>query len=126
MADITPTVNRRIDPDNGTSVKVTWNSLSVANNVGTPAQFVSHADRCVEVRGTFNNTTVVLEGSNGGTVYFTLKDPAGSAISFTANGLRQVVERPLFMRPNILNSNNDANVAVTMDLLALRSNPYTR
>ena len=127
MADIAPTVTRSIDPDNGTTVKVTWNALAGvggSNNVGVATKMLGFADRCVEVRGTFDGSIVVLEGSNGGTSYFTLTNPAGSALSFSAAGLKQVVERPQFVRPNV--SNNGNNAAIVVDLVMCRANPYTR
>jgi len=127
MADISPTVTRSIDPDNGTTVKVTWNALAGvggSNNVGVATKMLGFADRCVEVRGTFDGSIVVLEGSNGGTSYFTLTNPAGSALSFSAAGLKQVVERPQFVRPNV--SNNGNNAAIVVDLVMCRANPYTR
>jgi len=127
MADIAPTIIRSVDPDNGTTVKATWNALAGvggSNNVGVPVKFIGYADRCVEVRGTFDGATVVLEGSNGGTAYYTLTNPAGSALSFTAAGLKQVVERPQFVRPNV--SNNGNNAAIVVDLVMCRANPYTR
>jgi len=52
MADISPTVTHGIDPDNGTTVKVTWNDLAGlagSNNVGVATKMLGFADRCVEV-----------------------------------------------------------------------------
>lgn len=40
----------------------------------------------VQVTGTFGGATVVLQGSNDGINYFTLKDTAGNNISFTEAG----------------------------------------
>ena len=125
MADISPIVNRQIDPDNGTVIKATWNTLNNGNNVGVAIKMPQHIDRCIEVRGTFDGATVVLEGSNGGGNYYTLTNPAGAALSFTANGLKQVVEAPLFIRPNVL-ANVNTNTAIVADLIMRRSNPYTR
>jgi len=127
MADISPTVTHGIDPDNGTTVKVTWNDLAGlagSNNVGVATKMLGFADRCVEVRGTFDGSIVVIEGSNGGSAYYTLTNPAGSALSFTAAGLKQVVERPQFVRPNVTNNGN--NAAIVVDLVMCRANPYTR
>jgi hypothetical protein len=125
MADISPTINRQIDPDNGTVIKATWNGLNSGNNVGVPVKMPQHVDRCVEMRGTFDGATVVLEGSNGGTAYATLTNPAGTALSFTAAGIKQVVEAPLYIRPNVT-SNIGNNTAIVADLVMRRNNPYSK
>ena len=125
MADISPIINRQIDPDNGTVIKATWNTLNNGNNVGVAIKMPQHADRAIEFRGTFDGSTVVLEGSNGGSAYYTLTNPAGTALSFTAAGLKQIVEGPLFIRPNVI-SNVNTNTAIVADLIMRRNNPYTR
>jgi hypothetical protein len=125
MADVIPTVNRRVDPDNGAVIKVTWNGLNNNGNIGVPVQMALHSDRCIEVRGTFDGATVVLEGSNGGSGYYTLTNPAGSALTFTAAGLKQVVEGPQFVRPNVT-SNINNNTAIVADLILRRNSPLTR
>lgn len=125
MADISPTINRQIDPDNGSVIKSTWNDLVSGNNVGISVKMPQHVDRCVEIRGVFDGATVVLEGSNGGTAYATLTNPAGSALSFTAAGLKQVVESPLYIRPNVT-ANVGNNTVLVVDLIMRRANPFTR
>ena len=87
-------------------------------DAGTPIEFPLLSDRSVQVTGTFGSGgTVVLEGSNdGGTTWTTLKDPFGTALSFTAAGLSQVVEGALQMRPRITagDGTTDLNVILFM------------
>jgi hypothetical protein len=66
----------------------------------------SFSDRSVQITGTFNSGTVLIEGSNDGTNWVTLNDPLGNALSFTAAGLKQVSELTAYIRAR-------ASVAVT-------------
>lgn len=45
--------------------------------------------------------TVLIEGSNDGTNYVTLTDGAGSALSFTAAGLKAITEAVKWIRPRV-------------------------
>ncbi len=120
MADIAPTINRGIDPDDGSVIKVTWNDLATGNNVGVQVAFHQHADRCVEARGTFNGAIITIQGSNGGTVWHTLTKPDGNQVIFNnANGVAQIVESPLYVRPNVTTVAN--NMALTVDLVMRRA-----
>lgn len=121
MATITPTVSR-LDDDN--VVKILWEALDYIDatpgpetfDVGAPAEWLNHADRSVHVMGTFAGSTVVIEGSNDGTNYYTLNDPSGSPLSFTTAGLRQVQELTQYIRPRVSvgNESMDVDVALVM------------
>lgn len=118
MATVAPTFNLNMYVDDSVA-RATW-SLTTANNVGNSVAFVQHGERTVEVAGTFNGGTIVLEGSNGGQVFSNLHDPQGNVISFTANGIKQIVETPVATRPNIIANNSNNNIALTVDLLMRR------
>src|SRR5258705_10178014 len=91
MATIVPTFSKIRGPAGGIDALVTtWTPLAAAGDIGQPLQRTDLADRSVQVTGTFAVATIVLEGSNDGTNYFTLSNPAGAALSFTAAGLMQV------------------------------------
>ncbi len=78
----------------------TWTPLTETNADGRPCQFIGSGDRCFQATGTWGaGGTLVLQGSNDGTTWFTLKDAGGTAISFTSDGLRQVLENPVYIRP---------------------------
>lgn len=79
----------------------TWAALAADETGDAAALVAAYADRSIQVTGTFGGATVELQGSNDGTTYFTLKDPFGNDLSFTAAGLKQVLEVTLFTRPKI-------------------------
>ena len=128
MADITPNVAFRIgnDPgeDDGSLRTATWTNLNGANNTGVAIKFPQHSDRTVQVTGCFNAGTIVIEGSNDGSTYANLTDPSAGAASFTAAGIKQLVEAPLFVRPKVVANGAATDVAVTM--LLRRNSPLTR
>lgn len=73
------------------------------------------SDRSIMVTGTFGSGgTVVLEGSNDGLSWFTLNSPQGTALSFTAAGLKQVLEGALFVRPNVTAGDGTTAIKVSM------------
>lgn len=105
--------------DDGTQI-VTWSGLLNGDD-GAPVELPSHNDRSIQVVGTFGvGGTAILEGSNDGTNYFNLSTPASVAISFTAPGLRGVLELPRYVRPRV--TAGDGTTALVSTLL-LRRNP---
>ena len=99
----------------GKSSIVTWSPLATGDT-GEPLQGVGLSDRSVQFTGTFGGATVVLEGSNDGNNWVTLTDPAGVALSFTAAGLKQILQITRYMRPNV---SDGAGVAIICNLLAV-------
>ena len=79
---------------------ITWTNV-LKTDTTSPFQQGSLADRSVQVGGTFDSGTVVLEGSNDGVTYFTLTDPAGVALSFTSAGFKQVLQVCKYMRAGV-------------------------
>lgn len=61
---------------------------------GTPLEAVLYADRSVQITGA---GTLIIEGSNDGTNYVTLKDPLGNNI--TGAGIKTVAELVRLIRP---------------------------
>src|SRR5258708_26883719 len=102
MTTIVPTFSKIRGPAGGVdAVVTTWTPLAAAGDVGQPLQRTDLADRSVQVTGTFAGATIVLEGSNDGTNYFTLSNPASAALSFTAAGLMQVNQPTAWVRPRV-------------------------
>ena len=128
MADVKPNMNIRVgktpQSDDGSLVLVTWNGINNANNTGSAVQIPMHSDRTIQFNGTFNTALAWLEGSNDGVTWEILTNPAGSALTFSAKGLKQVVEAPLYVRPNANNTKADTNLVAT--LLMRRNAPLTR
>ena len=58
-------------------------------------------DRSVQLKGTWNSATVVIEGSNDGTNFVTLTDGLGNALSFTADGLKNIGELTRYIRARV-------------------------
>jgi hypothetical protein len=73
--------------------RVLWENVP-NGSTGEAVQLGSYQDRSVQVTGTFGaGGSVSIQGSNdGGTTWATLSDPLGNALTFTAAGLKQVLE----------------------------------
>lgn len=107
---VTPTVT---SPD-GKNEKVryaTWDLTGktvIATDEILPVELPAHADRSVQLLGTFGGSTVVVEGSNvdqpvttTASDWTTLSDPQGNALSFTAAGIKQVLEVTKWIRVRV-------------------------
>ena len=73
-----------------------WANLN-AGDTGQPTPFSQYTDRSVQVTGA---GTVDMQGSNDGLSWFTLNDTKGMPLTFTAPGLRQVLDLSQFLRPS--------------------------
>jgi len=114
MATVVPTFSKIRGPSGGIdAIVATWTPLAAAGDIGQALQRTDLADRSVQVTGTFAGATIVLEGSNDGTNYFTLSNPAGVAVSFAAAGLMQVNLPTAWVRPRVT-VGAGAALAVTM------------
>lgn len=96
-----------------------WSWLAIPNgNDGTPLLIDRRTDRSVQVSGTFGaGGTLVIEGSNDGTNYYTLNDLQGSALSFTSARLEGISEVPLYVRPRV--TAGDGTTAINVYLVAV-------
>lgn len=120
MATVTPTYAQAGDGDN--SYALFTYAMTTANLDGSPVEMLEKADICMQVTGTFGGATIILQGSNDGTNWFGLNNVAGStAISFTAAGGAQVIERPRYIRPFLSVAGAGATIAAT--LLLRRNQP---
>lgn len=101
-------------------LRTQWTGLLNGDD-GSPFPNVSLADRSVQVKGTFGaGGTVVIEGSNdGGTTYNTLVDQGGTALSFTAAGIKQIRDLPGLIRPRV--TAGDGTTSLEVNLIS-RSN----
>lgn len=121
MATVTPTNGGDLSGDGSTQM-FTWTPLTTTNTDGAPVEWLQWADRCVQVTGTFGTGgTVVLQGSNDGSTWATLNNAQGTAASFTAAGIRQIVELPRYCRPNV--TAGDGTTSLTVSLVLRRANP---
>ena len=75
------------------------------------------ADRTVQVGGTFGATgNVVVEGSLNGTEWHTLRDTFGDPLSFSAPGLRAVLENVVYVRPRVTAGDGTTAINVTLNV----------
>lgn len=94
---------------------ITWASVPNADVGITPgAGLCGNVDKSVAVTGTFGGATVAIQGSNDGSNWFTLSDPAGDAVTFTAAGIAAVMEATLHIRPSISGGDGTTSITVTM------------
>ncbi len=82
-----------------------WNTI-LNTDTGAPLDSdgggPSFADKTVHVKGNFSGpATLVIEGSNDGVTWVTLTDPGGTALSFTAEDLKVILENPREIRPRV-------------------------
>jgi len=97
----------------GDGFVVSWAAMA-NGDAGDKLRGYGAPDRCVQVEGVFDGATVVLEGSNDGALWHTLRDPTGAVLSFTAAGLKGVLEVPRYVRPSV--SGGGASTAVNASL----------
>ncbi len=80
----------------------------------TSTDLIPWLDRTFQVEGTFGvGGTLVIEGSNDGTNWEVLTNPQGSALSFTAAGLQQVIEVVMQMRPRVTGGDGTTSLNVS-------------
>lgn len=102
------------------AVQVKWTGL-LNGDTGTPETLARYTRRVsMQVLGTFGvGGSVSLEGSNdGGTTWATLFDNrgTGTALTFTAAGLRSLTDVPALVRPNV--TAGDGTTSLTVILTA--------
>lgn len=95
---------------------VEWTGL-LAGDDGAWRLLGHYNDKCLHVFGTFGGAIVTIEGSNEDTPANPagLTDPTQTAISISANAIKQVLENPLFIRPKI--TGGDGTTALTARLV---------
>lgn len=113
MATITPAVTIT-----DSVPSVTWTGITTTTD--TPSAFAvqgqSGLAMSIQFAGTFNGgTTAVLQGSNDGSTYTTLKDILGNNVSTTAAALFEVSSSVRYIKPAVsAGSSDNVNVIVVM------------
>lgn len=112
MATVTPTNTKLRGSDS--FIKLTYSTMTTTNDVGSPIPFVGHADRSVQVIGTFGtNGSVRIEGSNdSGTTWATLTDPQGNALDITGAKMEAITEICELARPHLTAGDGTTSVNV--------------
>lgn len=95
--------------------KAVW-TLTTADHTGSGFPAIEWSDqKSFQFTGTWGGATAIVEGSNdGGTTWAGLRDQAGTAISFTANGLKMVAETVEQIRPRLSVVGTGATVVATL------------
>lgn len=94
--------------------KITWSDAAAADTFQA-VNVAAHTLKSVQIGGTFDSATVVIQGSLDGTTYFTLSDLAGSAISKTSAALEGIQEHVVWIKP--ATSGGGVNSAVDVVLV---------
>lgn len=102
----------------GSAKLVLWEGMT-ANGSGDPVSFPEHYEAYVQIVGTWDTATMVLEGSLDGTNYTTLDDIEASAISLTSgSAVLKLRDVPLKIRPTL--SSVDESTDLDVYLLMVR------
>jgi len=95
-----------------------WTPLTFSGtDVGLPVavHYALATDRSVQVHGTFGvGGTVLIEGSNDGTNWYTLTDPQGNALSVTAAKIEAISEPTVYVRPRVTAGDGTTSLTVTI------------
>lgn len=102
------------DGPDGDVVKVVWAACANGDS-GDPVSLIQFSDRSVQVSGTLGaGGTMVIEGSNDGTTYYTLNDTFGNPLSITALGLKGIAEIVAYIRPRVTAGDGTTSLVATL------------
>lgn len=90
---------KSLPPGDGSVIAVNYDNLTESDATPPAFEYPAWTDQSVQVVGTFGAGNVSIEGSNNGTDWTILKDPAGNALTFSAAGLAQIATPARFIRP---------------------------
>ena len=102
---------------------IAWSPLA-ENQAGAWAAFADFSDKTVHIFGVFNGATVTMQGSNDPLVLTTpdtaaaetLVDPQGNTIAKLASNMSQILENPLYIRPNVTGGDGSTAVSVIVSV----------
>lgn len=109
-------------------IQVLWEALG-ASDTGLPVKLVKYSGKSSQIFGTFDTTTITLQGSNdpranpenvnhASAVWFSLTDPQGNAIAKTAAAGEEILENPMWIRPI---SSGGAGTDIDVSIVAKRN-----
>jgi hypothetical protein len=92
--------------DNNRVRRCKWSGLLNGDD-GSLEQFAHLSEITLVVRGTFGvGGTIILEDADGNV----LRDPQGTALSFTAKNTKVVLEKPQEIRPRVTAGDGSTNL----------------
>src|SRR5271169_3339519 len=93
----------------------TWTSLTNTNTTGDGAGYAGSGQRTIQVTGTFGaGGTCIVEGTLDNTNWFQLNDLGGTALSFSANGLKGIREDVVAVRPRVTAGDGTTSLTAVM------------
>jgi len=99
-------------------VVYTWSPLTTTNTTGVSISLPWLSDKAIHCKGTFGvSGTLALFGSNDNLTFQQLRDPLGNNLQFTAETLKQILENPLYIQPQLV-SGGDGTTSITFILVA--------
>jgi hypothetical protein len=109
-------INLSFDSSNfhgGDRLKIYSWTLTDGDPTGNALTHTSHADKTIQVYGTFGGGTVTIQGANHPTsqTWATLTDHADTNITFTTAGMKLIAQNPFAIRPILTGG---AGVTVTV------------
>lgn len=90
-----------------------WQGITSADVDCEPVAIPHLSDRSVEVTGTFGGATVTIKGGASGTD-FTLTDPQGNPLVFTAAGFKAIMENTWDVVPVITGATGTTDLTVAI------------
>jgi hypothetical protein len=92
-----------------------WATLTTTDDEGQGAGYSGSGDRSVQVTGTFGaGGTLTVEGTIDGTVWATLNEPDGTALTFSAAGIKAVLEHVVAIRPHVTAGDGTTDLDVSL------------
>jgi hypothetical protein len=112
MATVTPATSFPFETSLDVAV-TTWSGLAAADD-GESVRLAVYSDRSIQVLGTFGGASITIGGSNDGVTFHALTDTSGTALTLTADCLKQIVELPVFLKPRVFGGDGTTNLTVVL------------
>lgn len=93
---------------------IQWTPLTAANAIGDAIEMPASSDRSIQIAGTWDSATAVLQGSNDGSTWTTLTDPQGNAISKTADFIEMISELTRYVRVSTSGGGGSQSLTATL------------
>lgn len=116
MATVNATAGKNAVDVQGDGSCLLWEftPLTTTNADSAPIDYTQWGDMSVQVRGTWGaGGALAIEGSNDGTNYVVLNSAQGTALSLSADSLKQIVERPRYVRARVTGGDGTTSLAAT-------------
>lgn len=113
MATRAVTLTELPNAGEGEVYKAVWTGLTGSDD-GEALELRGYNDRSIQVEGTFDSGTVTVKGSNDSTNYEGIRDPSSTALTFTAAGLKGVLEAVRLIKPVVSGGGGSCSLTVTM------------